>query len=432
MWKQFSESFVREEALVKSHPKNILLVIFVGTAFLIAPAFFGTPEAKAHYGNPIAPASWLLLGIAFTFLYWKLDGKGALAICMTLVDTSCYIAAICLAIVKASPPVSYALSSALGLMLSTQFSKDFSLTPLISIATLGPALVVFTLFGAPVSDSSATANYLIAAMGYLLFFIGCSNTGRQRETQKRNIKLRTALGTADRLARDSMDIALANILLSVGDLLHELRNNQTTVSMNLHYLAQEKLSEDQQDAIHDAEIAHQRAIELVRTSLNDLKKKCKSTNDVFHLNSILRQINDQQEGIMNIDNSCLDIYLIGQPEQIKIILQNLIRNAKDAGATKITVSAQTDSSGSRITLNVVDNGQGFSPKALASAFQPFYSEGKDQGTGLGLYLVKKCVELMGGEVKIANAPAGGAQFEFLLPGKRDISLLADGGLSHDN
>ena len=55
----------------------------------------------------------------------------------------------------------------------------------------------------------------------------------------------------------------------------------------------------------------------------------------------------------------------------------------------------------RWSLSITDNGPGFSPKILASAFEPYVTS-KPKGTGLGLPMVKKIIDEHGGRIDIQN------------------------------
>jgi CheY-like chemotaxis protein len=68
---------------------------------------------------------------------------------------------------------------------------------------------------------------------------------------------------------------------------------------------------------------------------------------------------------------------------------------------------------------VIDNGQGIPPEDVEKIFEPFrrLSNGTKRvdGSGLGLYIVKSAIELLGGKVWHSDSPSGGAQFTFTLP-----------------
>jgi two-component system phosphate regulon sensor histidine kinase PhoR len=101
------------------------------------------------------------------------------------------------------------------------------------------------------------------------------------------------------------------------------------------------------------------------------------------------------------------------------ILRNLVENAAhytpDGGMLRLEAARRNGS----LILSVVDSGPGIPPEDLTRVFERFYrvdkSRSRPGGTGLGLAIVKHLVELHGGAVSAANAPAGGAIFTVMLP-----------------
>ena len=58
-----------------------------------------------------------------------------------------------------------------------------------------------------------------------------------------------------------------------------------------------------------------------------------------------------------------------------------------------------------------------SAEQVEKLFQPFVSNGKPMGTGLGLYLCRRYVELMHGQIRAESEPGKGACFSIRLPGR---------------
>ena len=92
------------------------------------------------------------------------------------------------------------------------------------------------------------------------------------------------------------------------------------------------------------------------------------------------------------------------PAMIEQILLNLVRNGLEAAGSRVVVTA------SRGGIRVWDDGPGFSPEALAHAFEPFHTD-KAQGTGLGLAVSKTLAAALGAELRIAPSPSGGTAME---------------------
>jgi PAS domain S-box-containing protein len=108
------------------------------------------------------------------------------------------------------------------------------------------------------------------------------------------------------------------------------------------------------------------------------------------------------------------------PQGLAIVLRNLIDNAlkfTPAGeAPRIRIEAQTK--GDRVLLSMSDQGIGFDMKyhdRIFGMFQRLHRQEQIPGTGIGLALVLKAVERMGGHIRAQSAPGQGARFEIDLP-----------------
>jgi signal transduction histidine kinase len=106
--------------------------------------------------------------------------------------------------------------------------------------------------------------------------------------------------------------------------------------------------------------------------------------------------------------------------KIKQILLNLLSNAvkftPEGG--RITVGAHL--AGGMIEVAVTDTGIGIAPEDQAAVFEEFKQVGNDytrkaEGTGLGLALTRRLVELHGGSMRLESEPGKGSTFYFTLP-----------------
>ncbi len=98
------------------------------------------------------------------------------------------------------------------------------------------------------------------------------------------------------------------------------------------------------------------------------------------------------------------------PRQIEEVLFNLLVNACQALKSKggnITICAAA--SGERVTVRIEDDGPGIPQPQLKKIFEPFYTT-KDEGTGLGLYIVKHLVEKSGGKISVESEIGKGTRF----------------------
>lgn len=104
------------------------------------------------------------------------------------------------------------------------------------------------------------------------------------------------------------------------------------------------------------------------------------------------------------------------PEGVRTVLRNLLHNGIRAAGGGQRVTVRASEADAVVRLEVRDDGAGFPPHEAARLFEKFYrvdggSPARGSGTGLGLYLVSRYVELDGGHVTAESAgPGGGARF----------------------
>ena len=120
-------------------------------------------------------------------------------------------------------------------------------------------------------------------------------------------------------------------------------------------------------------------------------------------------------------------------KQIERAICNLLLNACQSTRTKgraAHVSARLRAEGNDLILDVTDNGEGIPEGIRNSLFEPFVSEGKQKGTGLGLTLAHCIAAEHGGEVILLRSSSGETIFEMKIarefpPQDKPASLEAE-------
>jgi PAS domain S-box-containing protein len=113
------------------------------------------------------------------------------------------------------------------------------------------------------------------------------------------------------------------------------------------------------------------------------------------------------------------VFVHADRTRMKQVLINLLSNAikynRPQGSVEVTCST---GSASRIRISVRDSGDGLPPEKLAQLFQPFNRLGREssaaEGTGIGLVVSKRLVELMGGGIGVESTVGAGSVFWFEL------------------
>ena len=161
---------------------------------------------------------------------------------------------------------------------------------------------------------------------------------------------------------------------------------------------------DQLDAIIDKFLDYARPdhAELKPVLLNDVIEAC------------LYAVQDQGDMRINLDVT-KGLYVLADEVELARVLSNLLENARRYGKTPETGIAVVDiaakARGEWVLLKVRDHGMGVSAEALPNLIKPFFrgdaARTAATGAGLGLAIVDKTVQRMGGIFALANTTSGG-------------------------
>ena len=104
-------------------------------------------------------------------------------------------------------------------------------------------------------------------------------------------------------------------------------------------------------------------------------------------------------------------------ESLKVILQNLILNGIQAVGVggKIRISCKIENGSA--TVKVRDWGSGISVEPKEKVFEPFFTT-KETGTGIGLWIVKRLTDRLGGSIHINEEISAGTEFVLVIPVER--------------
>lgn len=108
-----------------------------------------------------------------------------------------------------------------------------------------------------------------------------------------------------------------------------------------------------------------------------------------------------------------DIILYADYGQISQVMNNLIKNAVQAGASDIDITASIDKR-ERTVINVANNGELISETGREQIFVPFYTTKGVSGTGVGLSLCRQIIRLNGGTINLTSSTLEATVFTIVL------------------
>jgi two-component system sensor histidine kinase PilS (NtrC family) len=221
---------------------------------------------------------------------------------------------------------------------------------------------------------------------------------------------------------------LAVIGTLAAGIAHEIRNPLASISGSIELLGAAPSEDEDSSALMEIvtrEIdrlnalitdllayANPRAPKMIEI---DICEVIRDTLRVFAQNTEFGEVEAEFEG----DEEGRSLLISADPEQVRQIIWNLLRNGAEAAASggkQVCVSAET--SGRELVLRFRDNGGGIPGEYLAKVFDPFFTT-KANGTGLGLAMVHSTVLDHGGTISVDSEVGKGTTFELRLPYHQD-------------
>ncbi|MGH8672823.1 MAG: ATP-binding protein [Burkholderiales bacterium] len=240
---------------------------------------------------------------------------------------------------------------------------------------------------------------------------------------------------SDELGRLYRQLETANRHKSefLANMSHELRTPLNAVigfSEVLHERMFGELNEKQADYVKDIHSSGKHLLELINDIL-DLSKieagRMELEPSEFHLPAMLETAltlvreRAMRHGIeLSLDVAPEIDNVHGDERKLKQVTVNLLSNAVKFTPEGGSVRLGARVNGAAVEVYVADTGVGIAPEDQALVFEEFRQVGTDsarkaEGTGLGLALAKKFVELHGGAIRLESAPGRGSTFTFTLP-----------------
>lgn len=206
-------------------------------------------------------------------------------------------------------------------------------------------------------------------------------------------------------------------------LVHEVRNPLTAVKGFLKLISESSGNQERLHRYIGICVSEMERAEYILSEYLAITKPVTNRREQVNLNEILQITVDVMHPYANMNNVELQLQqeevncsVMGNPEQIKQVLMNLIKNAIEACNDRedAVVSLALKGDASEALLYVRDNGIGMSKEQAERLGSAFYST-KTGGTGLGLAFSYQVIHEMGGSMQVASELRRGTEFVIRLP-----------------
>lgn len=203
-------------------------------------------------------------------------------------------------------------------------------------------------------------------------------------------------------------------------LTHEIMNTVTPVASLSSALSQNLDSYSAED-IHSA-------LGTIASSSEGLISFVQSYRSLTHISAPVRKafyLKDLVNDSVNIAKAnwpsvnvlyrelSSDVILYADYGQMSQVLNNLIKNAVQAGAEKVSITASIDKR-EQTVIDIANDGESISASGQEQLFVPFYTTKGSSGTGVGLSLCRQIVRLNGGTIKLSSSTPEATVFTIVM------------------
>lgn len=240
---------------------------------------------------------------------------------------------------------------------------------------------------------------------------------RQEAVLTREVELYRSLGTAgiaaSVFAHESANNALARIRNNTTATQFRVRKKDKALAEQIDPLVM-RVTDDVDGLLAVSEIT----LSLVKAK-HRKRQRVALGAVISSVLEVFRPYFDLNKVTVEYEPLAVDTYLLGSRAAVECILVNLITNAMQAmelaNTAEPTIRITGETKGKRAVITVTDNGPGIKDISLTDIWQPGETT-RNEGTGLGLTIVRSSTRDLGGRVSAeATSDMGGARFTITLP-----------------
>ena len=247
------------------------------------------------------------------------------------------------------------------------------------------------------------------------------------------VRMRAGLQETQRKLIDSERLATIGRMAS--SISHDLRHSLAAVMANAEFLSDSNRSKaEREELYHEVLLAVHQMTDLIDSLLEFSRTRESLRLTYGDLEEVVQRSIQNVRAHPEYHSVHMTVHKDGATDgwfdsrKLERVFQNLLVNACEAvtpetGNIRIDIHANK----STIEVRVADNGHGIPELVRERLFEPFVSQGKENGTGLGLTVVQKIVQDHGGDVRVENTSSDGTVFLIVLPGTRGTPIASATG-----
>lgn len=205
---------------------------------------------------------------------------------------------------------------------------------------------------------------------------------------------------------------------------HEIKNPLTPIELSVYRLERNMNRENQRyvEVFEKCASAIRGQVAVLRdmaSTFSEFARMPEPTLEPLDVNGIVEEVltlyGRGAEGVRVTGELARHLpQVMGDQDQLRRLLTNLVKNAIEAMPGGGTLRARTSVDGGGVVIEVRDEGVGMSPETQQRVFEPYFTM-KEGGTGLGMAMVRHIVEAHGGEISILSEEGRGTQVRVWLP-----------------
>lgn len=240
----------------------------------------------------------------------------------------------------------------------------------------------------------------VAAVALMLAAIGFWRLSQRYQLAERRLEEQRRLGVLG-----EMSAVMA----------HEIRNPLASLKGHAQLLAERLAGGSEERRKADRVVADATRLERLTQDLLDFARSGPLLLGLADPAELLRAVaGELGNGRVAVDAAAAPAAWRLDRRRMEQVLANLIDNALRSAAPESPVEVSAAERGGRLVFTVRDHGEGLPAGEEERIFEPFFTT-RTTGTGLGLAVARRIVEMHGGTLTAADHPQGGALFEVSLP-----------------